>query len=102
MIDPSFFASQGLIPIFVEQGGHALEDFSFKPFLPGRIPATGKICFVVGSESFGLPKSLLKALPDAPIVSISQYGVLRSLNVSIAASIVLYEFSKQWRASIVV
>lgn len=100
IIDPSFFAENKLIPIFVEQGGHALEEFSFKTFLPGRLPAEFKVCLVVGSESFGLPKSLLKSLPDAPLISISQYGVLRSLNVSIAASIVLYEFSKQWRNSI--
>jgi tRNA G18 (ribose-2'-O)-methylase SpoU len=30
-------------------------------------------------------------------VSISQYGLVRSLNVSIAASIVMYEYMRQWR-----
>ena len=99
-ITPDFFASQKLLPIFLEQGGIPLEDFSFKSFLPRNLPPGFKICFVVGSESFGIPISLLKSV-QAPIVSISQYGVLRSLNVSIAASIVLYEFTKQWRKSIV-
>jgi tRNA G18 (ribose-2'-O)-methylase SpoU len=35
----------------------------------------------------------------APIVSISQYGVMRSLNVSVATGIVLYEYARQWRKS---
>ncbi len=100
MIEPSFFQENKLLPIFIEQGGSPLEDFSFKSYLPGRMEDGWKVVFVMGSESFGLPPSLLKAL-NAPILSISQYGVMRSLNVSIAASIVLYEFSKQWRSSIV-
>ncbi len=99
-LDASFFAEQNLMPIFVEQGGQALEEFRFQSFLPGKLPPDNKVCFVVGSESFGLPKSLVKSLPQAPVLSISQYGVLRSLNVSIAASIILYEYSKQWRNSI--
>ena len=97
-IEPQFFQENRLLPIFVEQGGQPLEEFSFKPYLPGRLPEGWKAVLVVGSESHGLPKSLLQAL-DAPVVSISQYGVLRSLNVAIAASIVLYEYSKQWRES---
>lgn len=97
-ISPKFFQENQLVPIFVEQGGQPLETFSFKPFLPNKLPEGWKAVFVVGSESYGLPKSILQAL-DAPIVSISQYGIMRSLNVSIAASIVLYEYSKQWRES---
>lgn len=97
-IQADFFEENKLIPIFVEQGGQPLESFSFKPFLPGKLPEGWKAVLVLGSESYGLPKSLLQAL-HAPIVSISQYGVLRSLNVAIAASIVLYEYSKQWRES---
>jgi tRNA G18 (ribose-2'-O)-methylase SpoU len=89
-----------LLPIFIEQGGVALEDFSFKSYLPGKLEEGWKVVFVMGSESFGLPQSLLKSL-NAPILSISQYGVMRSLNVSIAASIVLYEYAKQWRNSVV-
>ena len=100
MVQPSFFEENKLLPIFIEQGGAALEDFSFKPYLPGKLEEGWKVVFVMGSESFGLPQSLLKAI-KAPILSISQYGVMRSLNVSIAASIVLYEYSKQWRSSIV-
>lgn len=100
-IQPSFFAENKLIPIFLEQGGIPLEDFSFKPYLPNKIPEGYKVVIVVGSEAYGLPLSLIRSL-HAPILTISQYGVMRSLNVSIAASIVLYEFSKQWRASVAI
>ena len=99
VIEPSFFEENKLVPIFLEQGGCPLEDFSFKPFLPGKLMPGWKVVFVMGSESFGLPQNLLKSL-NAPILSISQYGVMRSLNVSIAASIVLYEYAKQWRSSV--
>lgn len=99
-IEPTFFEENKLLPIFIEQGGDALEEFSFKPYLPGKLKEGYKVVFVMGSESLGLPQSLLKSL-QAPILSISQYGIMRSLNVSIAASIVLYEYAKQWRASIV-
>ena len=98
-IEPNFFKDNKLVPIFIEQGGEPLEEFSFKPFLPGKLEEGWKVVFVMGSESYGLPQSLLKSL-NTTILSISQYGVMRSFNVSIAASIVLYEYSKQWRASI--
>jgi tRNA G18 (ribose-2'-O)-methylase SpoU len=98
-IEPGFFQENKLVPIFLEQGGAPLEDFSFKPYLPGKLEEGWKLVFVVGSESFGLPPDLMRSL-KAPVLSISQYGVLRSLNVSIAASIVLYEYAKQWRQSV--
>jgi tRNA G18 (ribose-2'-O)-methylase SpoU len=98
-IVPSFFLENKLIPIFVEQGGTPLEDFSFKPYLPGTLLEGWKVCLVLGSESFGIPMEVYKDL-NAPNVSISQYGVLRSLNVSVATGIVLYEFGKQWRKSV--
>jgi tRNA G18 (ribose-2'-O)-methylase SpoU len=89
-----FFEEQGLQPILVEQGGTALEEMNFKPFVQ-----KGYVCFIMGSESHGIPKDMLDAMKDVPRVSISQYGMIRSLNVSIAASIVLYEYLKQWRQS---
>lgn len=97
-ISSKFFEENKLKPIFVEQGGEPLENFSYRPYFPGRLQQGWKVVLVMGSESFGLPKSLIESL-DAPIITISQYGVLRSLNVAIAASIVLYEYSKQWRES---
>lgn len=90
-ITPEFFEEQGLQPILVEQGGTSLEDMNFKPLMKKPV------CFIVGSESDGIPPEFLKQMKSAPRVSISQYGLVRSLNVSVAASIVLYEFLKQWR-----
>jgi len=98
-IAASFFLENKLVPIFVEQGGTLLEEFSFKPYLPQKLEPGWKLCFVMGSESFGLPKEMLKEL-EAPVLTISQYGVMRSLNVSIATGILLYEYTKQWSASV--
>jgi 23S rRNA (guanosine2251-2'-O)-methyltransferase len=98
-IPSSFFHEHKLLPIFVEQGGIPLEDYSFKRYLPQTLEQGWKVCLVMGSESFGLPKEMLKEL-DAPILTISQFGVMRSLNVSVATGIVLYEFTKQWAASV--
>jgi len=100
-LSSTFFEDNKLLPIFLEQGGTPLEEFSFKPYLSRHIPEGYKVVLVVGSESFGIPHSLLKSY-NAPILTISQYGVMRSLNVAIAASIVLYEYSKQWRASVAI
>lgn len=87
----TFFEEHNLQPVLVEQGGTCLEETNFKPFF------TKQVCFIMGSESHGIPPSILRTLKDAPRVSISQYGLIRSLNVSIAASIVLYEYLRQWR-----
>jgi len=98
-ITPSLFVENKLVPVFVEQGGTPLEEFSFRPYLPTKLVEGWKVCLVVGSESFGIPMEEFKQL-KAPIVTISQYGVMRSLNVSVATGIVLYEFCRQWRQSI--
>jgi tRNA G18 (ribose-2'-O)-methylase SpoU len=90
--DPrAFFEEQGIQPILVEQGGQALEDYTFDTKCDKRI------VFIMGSESHGIPEDWLRALHDVPRLSISQYGLVRSLNVSTAASIILYEFTRQWR-----
>lgn len=90
-INTNFFKEHNLQPILVEQGGTPLEEMSFKPFL------NKKVCFIVGSESHGFPPEFLAEMKDAPVVTISQYGLIRSLNVSVAASIVMFEFLRQWR-----
>jgi tRNA G18 (ribose-2'-O)-methylase SpoU len=90
-ISQAFFEENHLQPILVEQGGTAIEEMNFKPFF------SKTVCFIVGSESHGIPKEFLDAMKGSPIVSISQYGLIRSLNVSIAASIVMFEYLRQWR-----
>lgn len=96
----AFFHEHGLQPILVEQGGTPLEEMDFRPYI--RAAAAGsdglKPCFILGTEATGIPAAWLAALgTTAPRITISQYGLLRSLNVSIAASVVLYEYFKQWR-----
>jgi len=86
-----FFKEKGIHPFIVEQGGQPLEDYSFKAII-------GKpVCFILGAEKDGFKKEFLDEMSDAPKLTISQYGVMKCLNVSISASIVIYEFMKQWR-----
>jgi len=91
-IDPAkYFVEQGLYPILVEQGGEALEEFNFKTLL-----RQGKnLCIIMGNESTGIPPAYLNQ--SFPRVSISQMGILRSMNVQMAAGIVMYEITRQWR-----
>ena len=89
-IDPAtFFLEKKIQPILVEQKGSALEEFSFKPYF------SKTVCFVIGSESKGIPPIFLSQ--RFPTVTISQYGLIRSLNMSIAGGMVIYEYLKQWR-----
>ena len=88
----AFFEEKGLQPVLVEQGGTYLEDMKFKAFTEEK-----PLCFIVGSESDGIPKEWLTSLKNAPRITISQYGMIRSLNVATACSIILYEYLKQWR-----
>jgi tRNA G18 (ribose-2'-O)-methylase SpoU len=53
-----------------------------------------KTMFVYGEEGLGLSDEMLKAC-DA-MVYIPQFGVVRSLNISQAAAICMYEYSRQW------
>lgn len=95
-VDPkTFFAEHKLIPILVEQGGADLESFKFKPFLNAADDGWTPV-IIMGSEGYGLPREWL-TMDLGPIVSISQMGLMRSLNVSIACSIVIYEYARQWR-----
>lgn len=54
-----------------------------------------KSAFVFGQESCGLSKDALDNCDR--MVYIQQFGSVRSLNVACAASILMYEYTKQWR-----
>ncbi len=84
-----------LTPIFVEQGGDTLDAIvlttGWKKYhamyvQPGTAP-----CLVFGNENEGIPEDLM--LPGYARVSIDQRGVLRSLNVSAAAAILIHSLS---------
>jgi len=73
----------GYTPSFIEQGGYDINcaNFYYSP----------KQCFIFGEESCGVPQSMMmhNDLYGGEIFSIPQVGVLRSLNVSAAASVVM-------------
>jgi tRNA(Leu) C34 or U34 (ribose-2'-O)-methylase TrmL len=50
---------------------------------------------IMGNESSGIPEWVInkvkELLPETITVSIPQYSVLRSMNVAMAANIVMYE-----------
>ena len=90
-IDATYFKENHLMPIIIEQNGYPLEEMDFRPYFPNK---EYKIAFIVGAEQEGVPDFIKK---DLPIITISQYGVMRSFNVAMASSIVMYEYTRQWR-----
>ena len=99
-INKDFFKDNHLMPIILEQNGQPLEEFDFRSYFPKKNISndTFKVAFIVGSEQEGVP-NYIKDI-SIPIVTISQYGVMRSFNVAIASSIVMYEYTRQWRKMI--
>jgi tRNA G18 (ribose-2'-O)-methylase SpoU len=78
-------------PVFVEQGGEDLQTTD--------VLADPHNLYIMGNESTGIPdhfiKSVKSALPETRVLSIPQWSVLRSMNVSAAASIILWEARKR-------
>lgn len=70
--------NEGYYSVFIEQGGYPIDEINVLPY------RNKKPCLIFGNESNGVPSEFLK---DAVVYSIPQYGVMRSLNVSSAASI---------------
>ena len=70
-------------PVFIETGGVDIASMDWKALNP-------KPCIVFGNEGTGCPDYLMR---DYPRVSINQRGVLRSLNVAVAAGIACHEVS---------
>lgn len=71
----------------VEQTTHSITPDTFRP--------EGKTAVVFGHEVFGVQQDVID-LCDGTI-EIPQYGTKHSLNVSVAAGIILYELSKRLR-----
>ena len=57
-----------------------------------------KSAFVFGEENAGLSQEEIE-LCDG-MIYIGMYGSVRSLNVSVASGIILYEYTRQWRQEI--
>ena len=92
-------------PICVEQGGVSLDSVRWRPYISGLSLAQAQEkppCFIMGSEDCGLPEEFVAQcakMPGFMRVSIFQHGVLRSMNVATAHSIILYEYTKAIRQS---
>ena len=56
---------------------------------------TGPLTIILGSEETGLSAELLKVCND--LLYIPMYGRIESLNVSVAASLLVYEVVRQRR-----
>jgi tRNA G18 (ribose-2'-O)-methylase SpoU len=71
--------------VFEPRGGIPMYDVSF----------SSKSAFVMGHEQFGLSFKP-EDYPDIKKLTIPQYGKVESLNVSIAASMAMYEYVRQF------
>ncbi|MCI5140405.1 MAG: TrmH family RNA methyltransferase [Candidatus Electrothrix sp. ATG1] len=78
----------------------AEKGYVFTVFEPGRPQLLGscslakKSAFIMGHEEFGISFDRSE-YPDIEAISIPQWGHVQSLNVSVAASIVMYEYVRQ-------
>jgi len=86
------FIENDCVPVFIEQHKNAifLENVNWnlqkwdKPF-----------CFVFGNEGEGIPEDLVRiglTIPGSFVISIRQVGVIKSLNVSSACSMILSNY----------
>jgi tRNA G18 (ribose-2'-O)-methylase SpoU len=77
-----------------EQGYHfyTLEPKSSTTIFNVMLPR--KSAFIMGNEEFGIQFDR-NAYPDIESISIPQFGNVESLNVSIAASIMMFEYVRQ-------
>lgn len=53
-----------------------------------------RVLLVVGAELFGVSGEVLASVDD--LIYIPQAGLVKSLNVGVAAAIALFEYSRQW------
>ena len=75
----------GYTPVFFDTGGVSINDLDMSIYNKEKKP-----CLIFGNEGLGIPKEVTE---NQTIVTIPQRGVLRSLNVSNAASIATWHFS---------
>lgn len=85
------------VPVFIEYNNFSknINSLSFK-----RI-CNKKPLFILGNEGKGIPETIMKHFGNKNVYHIPQRGVIRSLNVSSAASVVFHEAQKNltsfWR-----
>lgn len=83
-----FIQKNNFYLIIVEQDGQNLNNVNFTCIPTDKIPL-----FVLGNESYGVPDYILRNCDI--IVTIPQIGVIKSMNVTTAHSLILWEFIRQ-------
>jgi 23S rRNA (guanosine2251-2'-O)-methyltransferase len=79
---------------FLQEGGLKLMAASEKgSTLPHEIDLTGPICVIMGNEEKGISNELIRLSEE--LVTIPMFGKTQSLNVSVAAGILMYEINRQ-------
>lgn len=78
------------VPVFIEYNdkSKSINSFSFKRICNKRP------MFIMGNEGKGIPETIMNYFHNKNIFHIDQRGVMRSLNVSSAASVVFHESQK--------
>lgn len=84
----SCMRKNNFIPFMIETGGSPISEMRghakwLRPYIP---------CLVFGKESSGIPEPIKEL---GSIFTIKQFGVIRNLNVSAAASIAMYEMGRE-------
>jgi len=79
----------GYTPLVFETKGRDMRDMKW--IWPELNKKNARPCLIFGNEGYGLPQNLIDMVPLKHRIKIPQWGVLRSLNVSAAASIAMYE-----------
>lgn len=85
----NFCSSNRVFPVFVEQGGDNVYEFDWESLMRGCILLGMKPMIVLGTENSGIPQDILDLEIPNSIVSIPQRGVIRSMNLSSAFSVVM-------------
>ena len=78
--------ADGWTIVALEQSAHSVPLQSF------RFPS--KVVLLLGREKEGVPVELLNDVVDAT-VEIPQFGIIRSLNVHVSASMIIWEYTRQ-------
>lgn len=93
--DPQVFVdtlkSRHLTPIFVECGGQPAHSAPWATWIDAMQRRGDQVCLVMGNETGGIPSDILATrslFANSHIVSVPQRGVIRSLNVAVAHSMV--------------
>ena len=81
---------RGYVVLAVEQVEGSLNLGEFEP-LPGK-----RYALVMGNEVKGVQQNVVDACDQA--LEIPQYGTKHSLNVSVTAGIVMWEWARKWKA----